>query len=42
MLETARVAILQSSSPRLFQVIPTEALIFMKPPEVYRPAYVYS
>jgi len=27
---------------RLFQVFLTEALIFIKPPEVYRQAYVYS
>jgi len=29
-------------SPRLFQVFPTETLIFIKPPEVYRQAYMYS
>ena len=38
---------LQSSSnsltfPKLLQVFPTESLIFIKPPEVYRQAYVYS
>ena len=28
--------------PRLFQVFPTEALIFIKPSEVHRTAYMYS
>ena len=41
-----RVATVQSSNslifPRLFRVFPTEALIFIKPPEIYIQAYMYS